>query len=279
MQRRSKAGDKLSGSGLPSTDLLHLDLACPTSVHKGSTVGSHLNELSSLFAQSASTPQEDEKPAHESPQPSFSNEVVNIRANPMTDVDELDDFGDFVGTDKVCVNPSGSPNPSGSIPPPHVLLPLFRSGIWSTIPSFLTLLTPLDYPLRRRVLSHGKTKEYINGVKESARVAGRVMAGRTVRSSLPKATKEARETERVWHDLLPRLRAVAGHDMPVLRADLTVSADVVGQACVLCGVSKKEKLNFGEGRRVEILHVDGLEWHRSCRAWWVQEEKVLARAI
>lgn len=104
------------------------------------------------------------------------------------------------------------------LPLSTILIPF--STIFSQPTIFLfSKLTSHQYPLRQRILSHHKTREFLLGTCEAARVAGRIIAGRRARKlkrtnlgdgdrEVQKQDREISELVRIWkEDCLGRLKA------------------------------------------------------------------------
>ncbi|KAI5793404.1 hypothetical protein FPQ18DRAFT_425540 [Pyronema domesticum] len=131
----------------------------------------------------------------------------------------------------------------------------------------LEQLKGLPFPVRQRVLSHPKTKAFLESVCELGRVAGRIIAGRRRRggvsngggkgmgglklkggaeagSDAQKEEREVRECIRIWKEGLGRLKAAMGEQVPELE-DQQLHGTTQGTGtgrCGLCGLGQGESL-------------------------------------
>ncbi|KAI5814742.1 hypothetical protein BZA77DRAFT_317966 [Pyronema omphalodes] len=151
----------------------------------------------------------------------------------------------------------------------------------------LEQLKGLPFPVRQRVLSHPKTKSFLESVCEIGRVAGRIIAGRKRRSGTAvnggskgmgglklkggaedaqREEREVRECIRIWKEGLGRLKAAMGEQVPELE-DQQLHGNTQNR-CGLCGLGQGESLP-GLKERLGTGWWD-MAWggHRGCKAFW-----------
>lgn len=193
-------------------------------------------------------------------------------------------------------------------PPPPEEFPPVAALLQSLAPMFLLpqthlleKLKGLPFPLRLRVLAHPKTKEFLEGVCELGRVAGRIIAGRRRRTRgntpLPgrgsggggmrlgantnlegqKEEREVKEACRIWKEEAGRLKAAAGEGVPEIEEEWRV-APGRGEACKLCRL-EWEELVPGLRERNERDGWWDRRWggHGGCRRFWERCGKEVGR--
>jgi hypothetical protein len=198
-------------------------------------------------------------------------------------------------------------SPKPPQPPPPEQFPPVAVLLQTIIPLFslpqnhlLDQLKGLPFPLRQRVLAHPKTKEFLEGVCEVGRVAGRIIAGRRRQTwssaNLPPAGKaggrggmklgagtnlqvqredrEVKEAMRIWKEGIGRLKAAMGEVVPDLEEWKVGQGRGSGKVCKLC------KLGMGElvpGLREKTERPNwwnhGWGGHGSCRSFWEKHGK------
>jgi hypothetical protein len=151
------------------------------------------------------------------------------------------------------------------------------------------------------VLSDPRTKEFLEGVCELSRVAGRIIAGRRRRTkALPangrsgsmklaaggsraifeaqREDREVKETCRLWKEGMGRIKAAMGEVVPELKDERRGPA-IGGPTCKLCRLGKTELIPDLREKKERIGFWDA-EWggHGSCRAFWDKHGKE-ARAV
>ncbi|KAG0123636.1 hypothetical protein HOY82DRAFT_588216 [Tuber indicum] len=185
------------------------------------------------------------------------------------------------------------------IPPVAVLLRAFPPLFLLPQDQLLDKMKGLSFPLRQRVLSHHRTKEFLEGICEVGRVAGRIIAGRKrqTKSALPgkaggrmklangadaawqqkKEDREAKEICRLWKEESGRLKAAMGTSIPEFEDEPLKGPGRRG--CRLCGLGKDELLP-GLKEKTERLGWWDSEWggHAGCKGFWEKHGKVLASA-
>jgi hypothetical protein len=179
--------------------------------------------------------------------------------------------------------------PPAPTPPPfppvslllQTLTPLFL------LPSthLLDNLKGLPFPLRQRVLSHPRTKSFLEAICELGRVAGRIIAGRkrrarratmvVGRSNLEqqKEEREVKEAVRIWKEGMGRLKAAMGQEVPEIIEDFR-GVYRGSEVCRLC--------KLGRGEVVPGLKETVQRWsegwgHRGCKAFWEKHGKDVGR--
>ncbi|KAH0607185.1 uncharacterized protein H6S33_003173 [Morchella sextelata] len=270
--------------------------------------------------------------------PKPTNQLLTKLATP-TLMDDDDDFGDFISSPVVSAPPknvfntpppatksfSSPPRTHASrpsitlknfapthlspprklvqeedpMPPVAVLLTAFPPLFLLPQTHLLDKLTALPFPLRQRVLSHPKSRDFLEGTCELGRVAGRIIAGRKRRPKTvgrgragsggmklaggtnsgweqQKEEREVKETCRLWGDGAGRLKAAMGAGVPEVTDEVgRMPAKVVG-GCKLCGLAKSEVLP-GLKERTERLGWWDAGWggHGGCRGFWEKHGKTL----
>ncbi|RPA89108.1 hypothetical protein L873DRAFT_1832084 [Choiromyces venosus 120613-1] len=237
-------------------------------------------------------------------------------------VSDADPFGDFVASPSTTSPPRlsfGSPPRMPSIPlkafasipapspyrrptkpveilPVAVLLRAFPPLFLLPQEQLLDKMKDLSFPLRQRVLSHHKTKEFLEAICEVGRVAGRIVAGRKRRakSTLPgkagggmklangtgatwqqkKEDREVKEICRLWKEGSGRLKAAMGAGIPEFEDEPFKGPG--RQECKLCRLGKDELLP-GLKEKTERLGWWDREWggHAGCKGFWENHGKGL----
>ncbi|CUS12836.1 unnamed protein product [Tuber aestivum] len=237
-------------------------------------------------------------------------------------VSDIDPFGDFVAspnttsppmlsfgsppmvpsiplkssTSILAPSPYRRPRKPVEIPPVVVLLGAFPPLFLLPQEQLLDKMKDLSFPLRQQVLSHRKTEEFLEGVCEIGRVAGRIVAGRKRRakSALPgeaggglklangagtawqqkREDREAKEICRLWKDGSGRLKAAMRAGIPEFEDEPLKGPE--RQGCKLCGLGKDELLP-GLKEKTERLGWWDREWcgHAGCKGFWGKHGKGL----
>jgi len=182
------------------------------------------------------------------------------------------------------------------IPPVAVLLSAFPPLFLLPQEQLLGKMKDLSFPLRQRVLSHHKTKEFLEGVCEIGRVSGRIVAGRKRRtkSALPgkagggmklaggagatwqqrKEDREVKEICRLWKEGSGRLKAAMGTGIPEFEDEPLKGPG--RRECKLCRLGKDELLPGLKEKTERLGWWDG-EWggHAGCKGFWEKHGKGL----
>ncbi|PWW74435.1 hypothetical protein C7212DRAFT_365016 [Tuber magnatum] len=193
-------------------------------------------------------------------------------------------------------SPYRRPTKPVEIPPVIVLLGAFPPLFLLPQEQLLDKMRDLSFPLRQRVLSHHRTKEFLEGICEIGRVAGRIVAGRKRRakSALPRKAsegmklangagaarqqkredREAKEICRLWKEGSGRLKAAMRTGIPEFEDEPLKGPERWG--CKLCGLGKDELLP-GLKEKTERLGWWDREWggHAGCRGFWEKHGKGL----
>ncbi|KAF8543979.1 hypothetical protein BDD12DRAFT_915683 [Trichophaea hybrida] len=199
-----------------------------------------------------------------------------------------------------------SPKPPPSSPPeqfPPVVILLQTITTFFLLPQdhLLDKLKGLPFPLRQRVLAHPKTKEFLEGVCELGRVAGRIIAGRRRRAwstanpspagkarerggmrlgagtnlQAQREDREVKEAMRIWKEGAGRLKAAMGEVVPDLEEEWKgISREGNGKTCKLCKLGKGE-LVPGLREKTERPKWWNHGWggHGSCKSFWEKHGK------
>ncbi|CAN6663631.1 hypothetical protein TRVA0_035S00672 [Trichomonascus vanleenenianus] len=189
----------------------------------------------------------------------------------------LIDEWDF-GEEESSTSPKGTNSTGDSLGPTNevidsVQLIIVMHEKWLPMLELLiSAVSELDYSLRKRILVHEKTKQFLAGYREIVEVSERIMAGRYRRTrpeNRQKADREARQLERVWQDLRPKYRRVVGgvDDLPLLNSKVTFSSKLgSGNHCRVCGLLKTELINSGvTAKRPAWINSMG---HKTCNNWY-----------
>ncbi|KAK9366631.1 hypothetical protein V1509DRAFT_629115 [Lipomyces kononenkoae] len=192
----------------------------------------------------------------------------------------LDTSGDFVSwqdpedrTMSRQATASSSP-PTSAIPKPEFILPLFESNLFPLPLPLFQELAPLPFPLKRRVLSHPKTKKFFTGLLTGVQVAVRICAGRKRRGGKFDADREARQIAREWKILRERIAGVGMRELPFIDASF-VFREYTGDKsdlCLVCGVARHEKVKGCTTESLWDLENGG---HAACIKWWAHEKALL----
>ena len=193
-------------------------------------------------------------------------------------------------------SPYRRPTKPTEIPPVEVLLRAFPPLFLLPHQQLLDKMKDLSFPLRQRVLSHHKTKEFLEGVCEIGRVAGRIVAGRKrrIKSTLPgkagggmklaggagatwqqkKEDREVKEICRLWKEGSGRLKAAMGTSIPEFGDESLKGPG--RRECKLCRLGKDELLP-GLKEKTERLGWWDSEWdgHAGCKGFWEKHGKGL----
>lgn len=164
-------------------------------------------------------------------------------------------------------------------------------------------LKGLPFPLRQRVLADPKTKEFLLGVCEFGRVAGRVVAGRRRRArpggkrnggmklggaggvskanmDAQKEEREVKEICRVWKEGSGRLKAAMGTAVPEMD-EVWKGATLrnpTAQTCRLCALARTDVVpSLREDTDRLFWWIEDWGGHGSCRAFWEKHEKEIKR--
>lgn len=152
----------------------------------------------------------------------------------------------------------------------------------------LNKLKGVPYPVRKRILADAQTKEFLEGICELGRVAGRIMSGRkrrikrtipgaeggkTAHWELQKEEREVKECTRTWNEEAGRLRAALGKAVPELN-DQPWRGGGPGKRCRLCCLGKEEVLGILREQTDRLGWWDG-DWggHGGCRGFWERHAK------
>lgn len=182
--------------------------------------------------------------------------------------------------------PKPKPTLSPQMPSVSVLLTAFPPLFLLPQTQLLNKLTPLPFPLRQRVLAHKTTKDFLEGVCELGRVAGRIIAGRKRRRAGPrnrnggmalggnagwdqqKEEREVKETCRLWADGAGRLKAAMGKGVPEIVDEGARGGGAVG-GCRLCALGEAEVVHTLKERTERSGWWDAA-WggHAGCRCFW-----------
>lgn len=157
---------------------------------------------------------------------------------------------------------------------PEALLPLFKSNFFPLPATLFQDLAPLPYPLKRRVLSHAKTKAFFDNMLSGVHIALRICAGRRRRGGHYEADREARETSRLWKDLAHRLSGVGLTNLPNIDSAYLLPKFLGDprELCIVCGVGAFEKV---KGATIESKWNNLKRGHGSCTNWWEHEQALL----
>jgi len=186
--------------------------------------------------------------------------------------------------------PKPLPPPPEQFPPVATLLQALSPLFLLPQEKLLDELRGLPFPLRQRVLSHPKTRRFLEGVCEFGRVAGRIIAGRKRRVRLaggggaggvklgiggPEAQKEEREVKetcRIWKEGTGRLKAAIAGAVPEIDEEWK-GVSKGGQTCKLCKLGKGEIVAALKEQREKAGWWDE-HWggHGSCRGFWERHE-------
>ncbi|KAK9453567.1 hypothetical protein V1511DRAFT_505094 [Dipodascopsis uninucleata] len=208
-------------------------------------------------------------------------ETYNKSLSPKTD-DLLDDSNqeDFEPWPEFDNGPSNNgtsqivPLALESIPEPQNLLPLFETNLFSLPAPLFQEITPLPYPLKRRVLSNPRTKQFFEGIISGVNIAIRICAGRRRRSKSADADFEAREIARLWKSLRHRLVGVGITELPTLDPDYVLKKYVGNpkDLCIVCAVSRNE---MPRGTTRQASWDSANSGHVTCIKWWIHEKALL----
>ncbi|KAK9237383.1 hypothetical protein V1525DRAFT_404210 [Lipomyces kononenkoae] len=167
-----------------------------------------------------------------------------------------------------------SPPPTAAVPKPEFLLPLFESNLFPLPLPLFQELAPLPFPLKRRVLSHPKTRKFFGGLLAGVQVAVRICAGRKRRGGRFEADREARQIAREWKILRERIAGVGMRELPVIDASFIFReyAGDISDLCLVCGVARHEKVR---GCTTESLWDMENGGHAACIKWWAHEKALL----
>ncbi|KAI5853350.1 hypothetical protein BZA05DRAFT_395732 [Tricharina praecox] len=180
------------------------------------------------------------------------------------------------------------PPPPEQFPPVAALLQTLSPLFLLPQEKLLDSLKGLPFPLRQRVLSHPKTRQFLEGVCEFGRVAGRIIAGRKRRARVggggagaggmklgagggPEVQKEEREVKeacRIWKEGTGRLKAATAGAVPEIDEEWK-GVWRGGQACKLCKLGKGELVPALKEQKDKAGWWDE-RWggHASCRGFW-----------
>ena len=181
------------------------------------------------------------------------------------------------------------PPPPEQFPPVAALLQTLSPLFLLPQEMLLDKLKGLPFPLRQQVLSHPKTRQFLKGVCEFGRVAGRIIAGRKRRARVggggggggagrmklgsgePEAQKEEREVKeasRIWKEGIGRLKAATSGVVPEIDEEWK-GVWRGGQTCKLCKLGKGEIVPALKEQREKAGWWDE-RWggHGSCRGFW-----------
>ncbi|KAK9387693.1 hypothetical protein V1515DRAFT_615257 [Lipomyces mesembrius] len=107
-------------------------------------------------------------------------------------LDTSDDFEPWQDVEDTQHQATRPPPPTTAVSPkPEFLLSLFESNLFPLPLPLFHELAPLPFPLKRRVLSHPKTKKFFASLLSGAQVAVRICAGRKRRGGRFEADREA----------------------------------------------------------------------------------------
>ncbi|KAK9356663.1 hypothetical protein V1523DRAFT_400990 [Lipomyces doorenjongii] len=206
-----------------------------------------------------------------SPQkPSPQKPTTTIAKDLLDTSDDVKPWQDVEGTQHQATRP---PPTTAILPKPEFLLSLFESNLFPLPLPLFHELAPLPFPLKRRVLSHPKTKKFFASLLSGAQVAVRICAGRKRRGGRFEADREAREIARLWKVLRERIAGVGMRDLPYIDASF-VFREYTGDKsdlCLVCGVARHENVR---GCTESLWdHENG--GHMACIKWWAHEKALL----
>ncbi|KAK9379456.1 uncharacterized protein V2V93DRAFT_64642 [Kockiozyma suomiensis] len=161
-----------------------------------------------------------------------------------------------------------------TLPAPEFLLSLFQSNLFPLPMPLFQSLVPLSFPLKRRVISAPRVKDFFEAFILAIEVAIRISAGRKRRGARFEADKEARETARLWRSLRERIAGVGLRDLPNLDASFTLRsyAGDPRELCIVCGVARHEKVR---GCTKEVVWDFENGGHSTCIRWWAHEKALM----
>ncbi|KAK9322752.1 hypothetical protein V1517DRAFT_322341 [Lipomyces orientalis] len=161
-----------------------------------------------------------------------------------------------------------------AVPKPEFLLSLFESNLFPLPLPLFQELAPLPFPLKRRVLSHPKTKKFFASLLCGAQVAVRICAGRKRRGGKFEADREAREIARVWKSLRERIAGVGMRELPSIDASFVLREYEGDKSdlCLVCGVARHENVRGCTMASGWDFENGG---HMACIKWWVREKALL----
>jgi hypothetical protein len=177
------------------------------------------------------------------------------------------------------------PQPQPPFPPVSLLLQTLTPLFLLPSTHLLDNLKGLPFPLRQRVLSHPRTKSFLEAICELGRVGGRIIAGRkrrarratmvVGRSNLEqqKEEREVKEAVRIWKEGMGRLKAAMGQEVPEIIEEFR-GVYRGAEVCRLC--------KLGRGEVVPGLKETVQRWsegwgHRGCKAFWEKHGKDVGR--
>ncbi|KAK9448914.1 uncharacterized protein V1518DRAFT_416676 [Limtongia smithiae] len=165
-------------------------------------------------------------------------------------------------------------SPQPAVPPPDFLLTLFEADLFPLPLPLFNDLAPLPFPLKRRILSHPKTRQFFEGIIIGVQVAIRICAGRKRRGGKFDADREAREVARQWRSLRERIAGAGVRDLPNVDASFTLrpyAGDPV-ELCLVCGTGRFEQIRGCTGDAAWDPDNGG---HVPCIRWWVHEKAII----
>lgn len=176
------------------------------------------------------------------------------------------------------------PPPFDNIPEPSALLHLFQTNVLPLLPAFFTSLVPLPYSLRKRALSHTRTRHFLAGFLATFQVCILIMAGRHRRLSNPEdyaaVDRASRETLRIWaEDVVPRLGSANLKVEELGNVHARGPAPDGEKTCVLCGLAATEDIRMNVTKndnwkvwseKEGIGHVNCLEFWRNRAAYGIE---------
>ncbi|KAJ8098758.1 hypothetical protein POJ06DRAFT_239629 [Lipomyces tetrasporus] len=202
-------------------------------------------------------------------------EQTSIKAKDLLDTsDDFEPWPDAEDPQKQVVRTPRPQPATVAVPKPEFLLPLFESNLFPLPLPLFQELAPLPFPLKRRVLSHPKTKKFFASLLCGAQVAVRICAGRKRRGGRFEADREAREIARVWKSLRERIAGVGMRELPSIDASFVLREYEGDKSdlCLVCGVARHEDVRgctMASGWDFEN------RGHMACIKWWVREKALL----
>ncbi|KAK9374384.1 uncharacterized protein V1513DRAFT_446226 [Lipomyces chichibuensis] len=207
--------------------------------------------------------------SHPRPPPSPQKPTTMIAKDLLDTSDDFESWQDVEDTQHQATRP---PQPTTVVlPKPEFLLSLFESNLFPLPLPLFQELAPLPFPLKRRVLSHPKTKKFFASLLSGAQVAVRICAGRKRRGGRFEADREAREVARLWKVLRERIAGVGMRELPYIDASF-VFREYTGDKsdlCLVCGVARHENVRGCTSMDPWDLENGG---HRACIKWWAHEK-------
>ncbi|KAK9318169.1 hypothetical protein V1522DRAFT_397376 [Lipomyces starkeyi] len=209
--------------------------------------------------------------SHPPPPPSPQKPTTTIAKDLLDTSGDFEPWQDVEDTQHQATRP---PRPTTAVlPKPEFLLSLFESNLFPLPLPLFQELAPLPFPLKRRVLTHPKTKKFFASLLAGAQVAVRICAGRKRRGGRFEADREAREVARLWKILRERIAGVGMRELPYIDASF-VFREYTGDKsdlCLVCGVARHENVR---GCSMDLWDHEN-RGHMACIKWWAHEKALL----